>query len=169
MYPSSMNAAALGIEKHKSVKTDENPNKSLTESAKPDYKFFERQNFLEKEVFTCTVEEMLANNQDSILKLFDTYKTKESDLISYKKLHEMIKNARIAIDEHQFHKCYSYSRSIQSFESLDKNMVLTYTEFLLFLCLISREIYLHTVEEESDLHIKIESVIQPMLESVKVK
>ena len=83
----------------------------------------------------------------------------------------MLKKADLNVSDFRLAPCYAESMMsrIDTMSDMSVLQQMKYVEFLVFICRVAHEVYIGTKQEPIGLHLKIDAVLDPLLEYVGLK
>mmetsp|Transcript_25236 Transcript_25236/g.39053 ORF Transcript_25236/g.39053 Transcript_25236/m.39053 type:complete len:270 (-) Transcript_25236:87-896(-) len=125
-------------------------------------------NFREEHMYNLRVDEIFKKNELVIKKLYDSFLNPNKKYITLEECTKLLKKADIKIHEYKIAPCYAESMmsKIDTLSDLSALQQMKYVEFLVFIARISHEVFKGTKKEKKGLHLKIDKLLEPLLDTV---
>lgn len=128
-------------------------------------------NFREKHMYNLKCDEILKKNEVVIQKLYESFLNPNKKFVTLDECRKMLKKADLNVSDFRLAPCYAESMMsrIDTMSDMSVLQQMKYVEFLVFICRVAHEVYIGTKQEAIGLHLKIDAVLDPLLDYVGLK
>lgn len=160
----------LGISKYKDPKIAPNLHEAaemiLSNDVIPKNKAVDGFNFRDKFMYNLKCDEILKKNEVVIKKLYESFLNPNKKFVTLEEARKLLKKSDMNVSDFRVAPCYTESMMsrIDTMSDMTVLQQMKYVEFLVFICRVAHEIFIGTKQEHLGLHLKIDEVLDPLLD-----